>query len=202
MSTKVYEAYRLKDSSQLWEFIADTKRSGQRNVQKMMIDILARRCATANVDPTSSNYYDLESKIKKEYQEGFINPSWNPFCYDVKLSFRKKGRHHYIIPYQDQMPRFYKVLDFLKRDKRLEPYHYWNNTDKDKKVSSREWTARGKVWEYFCSDYNWDSQLILEICDLSQFYKLLPWEKKDRDQVTEKWKKYTKEFSKDKAEKK
>lgn len=53
-----------------------------------------------------------------------------------------------------------KLVEFKKTPAWLEDYKYWNNTDKTKNVSQREWDLRGKMWRIAATDSDrWEERL-------------------------------------------
>lgn len=157
MSTKIYTAYRLKKSSDLWPFVHDCYTRGERAVVNVFRRLLR------------SSSYDA---ITAKYREQAGSPYRNEWNFDVTIAIRERRGRIYVIPHCDM--RMAKACDFLKRDRRLDDFAYWNNTDRPKTVTARAWAHRACVWNAL-SAAGWGNCLTVTICDVSRLPVLL-WE--------------------------
>lgn len=185
MSTHIY-AFRMKDPAQLWAFVRDTRIRGEKNVRASIRSLTRELMAV--VDPNSEEYKKRadDSKpdeiirhsiacgtIKKEAEQAFLSPFKDAFDFSVSVAFKQRDGDIYVLPFCGLGA--YDALDFLKRDRRLEDFHYQNSTDKPKRISKKAWEARRDVWFGMDEDGSWLDMLTLEICSRGNFYRINPW---------------------------
>lgn len=185
MSTVIRPAYRLKKSSDLWQFTRDTYQRGEAEVKKVIREFYAELAKC--VDPNSDRYKELavhykedwkvrleiaHDTVRNEYKKQLGSSSRNPFNFDVHIAIREYKSRIYVRPHCDW--KMANVLDFLEEDERLEEYSYWNNTDRPKRFSAQEWGHRSKVWDGI-HEAGWGHYLSINICDWSKWYLLDPY---------------------------
>jgi hypothetical protein len=138
MSTKIYRAYRLKRSQDLWPLVHDIRLKGTRAVKKVLTNLLLN--LAQEVDPLSEEYGIVEVARKNpevldrsvrlevadhfltnRYREESVSHLRSPWCFDVAVGIRQYKGRLYLIPYCDELVR--STLDFLDRDPRLEDFH-------------------------------------------------------------------------------
>jgi len=186
MSTKIWRAYRLKKSRDLWPFVAETKRLG---VERVKADLMAYFLDfMGDVDQNHPLYKkafeDAQGRdalaratvVNKIFTRGYrISNGTNLrslFDFNVSITFREYKKRVYLIPYCDGPLR--KTLDFLNEDPRLEDYHYQNQTDKPDHISMAAWRGRGKVWGKMLGEKMWSSYLTLEVCNWDMYFNVNP----------------------------
>lgn len=232
MSIKIYEAYRLRKGADLFAFLWEVKREGQRRAQKRLKrifeDVLEGRSHTAYLqlkeqeslfgawlrekhgeDSPKTRTLALYAKWMKEecppefrIEEGVLTVSneevlrtakrdategmrpgvydvdaWALFKYgeqltrfersiwalDVCVSARRYRDRFYLIPYCDDACLLTGSLDFMKDDERLEDFSYWNNSDRPKEMTSRDWAWRATVWNELTEHDRWLDFVTLDI---------------------------------------
>lgn len=186
MSTKIYEAYRVKgEAFKIAEtlrevFVPFIKKSIRKHIQ-MWQDMpedkfreMVKTMLPDHVLPdklTLLAYSDVLNLVfKKQKNSPYRN--WDDLS--VSLTLRKSGKYVYIIPY---FGCFYdrQGVRFIFENKipRLEEYGYWNNTDKPDGVTNQEWGQRKRIWNKFIE--KWDSNyLVLDIVNTDNFYTIDP----------------------------
>lgn len=190
MSLKVYTAYRLRKSSDLWPFIHDTRVKAEKNCKAVLKELYL-----SGMDQVDTNADDYKKElafagdekrarltiVRRDVRQGYYDQLQSSerdiFHFDVSITFHQHKGRLYVLPYCDMLMR--KVLDFLKKDKRLEDFCYWNNTDPLEGVSDRQWKARGRVWDAITD--NWDDMLCVDILDKSRFLSIDPWLETQRE---------------------
>ena len=184
MSTKIYAAYRLKHSRDLWPLVHDIRAEGIKRIKRKLREIY--RSFAANVDVTSQAFQtslkhaqgdETEARlriagdaIQKLYKAQSLQTGRDMFDFDVSIGVHAHKRRLYLIPYCDMQMR--RVLDFLKKEPRLENYAYWDNTDKPRRVTAAAWEARARVWNVVGN--RWQDMLMLELCSVQSFWQLDP----------------------------
>lgn len=186
MSLKVWRAYRLKRSQDLWPFVADVKRIGTEKIKEELHKIFKQFMEA--VDTKSDGYaealavYEGNDQLARAlvtdrfFREGYkaasVSMERSHFNFDVSVTFRRHKRWIYLIPYCDMFMQ--KTLDFLDKDPRIEDYHYQNQTDKPSKIPMREWLERAQVWEAITEQDVWPSYLTLELCNYGMYHNVNP----------------------------
>lgn len=183
MSTKIWEAYRLKKGVNLWEFIHDVRIKAEYNTQRRLVEVyrnIIGQCDNSsayNNEVINEAYGPNDKRMKCDV---FIASSYvsrlyslgRAFDFDASITIRQHAGRYYIIPHDNN----YRVLKFLKDDPRLEDYHYQNQSDKPKNISNSAWTKRRQVWDKIFGDNDdkWWDALVLEIVCKGNFYRVNP----------------------------
>ncbi len=177
MSTKIYNAFRVKRGVQLWPLLWAIKKKGIANIQQVLVNTYNKVLG----DPQSigemrtnlkmdADYEvgpdDVSTYVKKLYRAQLGGGLRNPFNFDVSLSVRELRGRYYLITYCDGLT--HDVLKFLQRDRRVEDFHYQNQTDRPEKISERAWRVREKTWDKI-DKAGWKNFLILDICSYDAF---------------------------------
>lgn len=163
MSIKIWTAYRLKRSSELWGLVSDIHREGRLGVAARMRARLAK----------DGVWGEFRSRVK----EGMESPYENYYDFACSVDIRERRGRLYLIPFCGMGSS--GVLDFLGEDGRLEDYHWQNQTDRPESIGAREWGRRRKVWmSMLYPDEVWREKLTLVVCDrgtyLNQLFNLEP----------------------------
>lgn len=177
MSTKIYNAYRVKRGVKLWPVLWDIKKKATKNIQKVLIDMYNRVLSNESAKNEVRGNLKLEAdcevgpievsdNIKKAYRLQLGSHARNPFNFDVKVSVRELDGRFYLIAHCDWVMG--EVLDFLAKDKRLEDFHYQNSSDKPDEIPQREWNLRSRTWDRM-DRAGWRNFVLLTICDWDTF---------------------------------
>jgi hypothetical protein len=203
LSTKVYTAYRIKpyvtkSHANFWQWVRDTMDRGEakvkaviRTVYASMMDNLPNNVemyeeyktrhlqslySGTREDTPNARLSFCQQTLRKAYKRQEDDPRRNEFDFNVSIAVHELEGGLYIIPYRDMLMRH--TLDFLKDDKRLVDFAYWNNTDPPEGMGNgagyRRWKARGKVWDALDAR-GWRHHMVLTICDPSKFMFVDPW---------------------------
>lgn len=181
MSTKIYTAFKVKrkvsnNTITFWKFIRKIRKRGVKEVQsvlrKLYLDY-ASEIESSDLEvikaKESYSYNDEKAKllvahkrIIQEYKNQQLSQYRNEFDFDVRISIRELDGNLYMIPHCDIT--MLKALDFLKKEKSIQSYCYWNSTDKPKNISQKEWDTRSTVWNKLYSN-GWDNCMEINICN-------------------------------------
>jgi len=198
MSVKLYTAYRVKprvakNPRLLWTWIRDTYERGEKEVANVLRSMYEIGVENVKVDSPEyqralRNYEDEDlarlsvarDLVYKEYRTQANSSERNPYDFDVSLVIRELDGNLYLLPHCDMMVR--DVLNFLRRDTRIEDFSYWNNVDPPDDMRSgagyRRWKARGKVWDALEPNDNlarWRQFLVMEIMSANRYYQIDPY---------------------------
>jgi hypothetical protein len=179
MSTKIYEAYRTKLGVDIGSMVPHLRKKAEAGA-KECLRILYEEVAK-DVDTTTERFQKIlasskddrlarltiaQEVIGREYKAQAASDIRSSFNLDVSLAIRHHEGRFYIIPHVDTSMR--NALEFLKHKKKLEAYPYWNNTDKPKNVTEKQWKLRGDTWRAMFE--NWQDVLVLHVVDVGSFY--------------------------------
>lgn len=186
MSIKIYTAFQLKDNADLWPLVHDIRVKATKRAKKHLENLYLS--LMSGVDTSKSLYQSRFNKtrddwkarhglvhevLRRAYRLACTSAYRSPFNFDVSVGFRQYKGRIYVIPYCDW--HMGSVLDFLKKDPRLQDFCYYNNTDRPPHVSARDWARRRKVWEGMDASGQWQDVLGLDICKWDIYHAVDPW---------------------------
>jgi hypothetical protein len=187
MSTKIYDAFRLKENIELWSFLRKVKEQADKEVKNRLSIFLEKLMEGINpdcepykeLDDLSDTYKRLNvahGLILKGYKEASVDPVASIFNFDVSLTVREHKGRYYLITYNDFRSGIAGSLDFVEKLDELEDFHYQNSTDRPKGVTKKDWKHREQVWdEIYGNGEDWFFCLVLEILSYSGFYRYDPY---------------------------
>jgi hypothetical protein len=171
MSTKIWDAVRTKPGVKLWPLIASIRLKAEKNIRKKLEEEIQRLLKEKRKKKVKWTRWQAFSHIQQQFRNQHQSPFRNWYGMDVSLAIRERRGRLYIIPYANGCMR--GVLDFLKRDPRLEDFHYQNQTDKSARISDKRWETRGRIWdELDLDDTHWNDRLVLEIFHPEAFFRI------------------------------
>ena len=193
MSTKIWVAYRVRKSADLWDVVHDVKLQGTENVKEALkkfgnthlpavredTDLFKKaieRCShygrSQEVTGCLARALVATDIIKRCYRINSTSSLRSPYNFDVSVGFRHYKGRIYLIPYCDWTMG--KVLDFLKKDRRLTDFHYQNQTDKPNHISEKSWDRRRDVWNGMDEEGRFQDVLCLDICRFDMYWQFDP----------------------------
>lgn len=194
MSTKIYEAYRVKRNADIWPLLHDLGERGREEAKKVLRAIYTAMLAQDEMRQLVVDMCKLETseKVTPYYCGAYIRQQWgaqlsraekNDFDLEVSLNIFHSGKRFYIIPYPGS-GLFGRCLEFLKEEPRLEDFAYWNNSDRPDHISARAWGQRARIWDRICK--NWQDKVNLSICSYDAFHDFDPaWDMTREQRQTE-----------------
>ncbi len=181
MSTKIYTAYRLRKSRDLWPFVRDTRVKAINNIRKtllalepqMEVDVESEdyRRWLKHLSPAGARNQVVARILREGYRAQLGSPDRNFFNFDVNIGVWEYRHRLYLIPFCDSLMR--DVLRFLRRDPRLEDFCYFNNTDRPRGISQAAWDARGIIWDAIDAA-GWHDHIVIDICSHSSYWTIDP----------------------------
>lgn len=199
MSTKIYDARRLKPGVKLWPFVASVRERGEKHIKKELTAWYLRMMQQSAKPKNREQFIkmlgftlDFDEKftpfmfsswITTEYKAQSSRLVWDPFGMDVSVVFYEHKGRIYFISYANGMMS--RTLDFLRNDKSSEDFHYQNQCDKSGDCSDAAWKRRGETWEAMMSpEGHLDNGLVLELLTPTSFFLL---DYKVREALPKKW---------------
>lgn len=199
MSTKIYDARRLKPGVKLWPFVASVQARAEKHIKKELTEWYLRMLKLATKPKERPGILKLlglpadykgklipfafSNWINLEFKKQAGRSTWDPFGMDVSVVFYEHKGRIYFISYANGMMN--RTLDFLRNDKSSEDFHYQNQCDKSGDCSDAAWKRRGETWEAMMSpDGHLDNGLVLELLTSTSFFLL---DYKVREALPKKW---------------
>lgn len=164
MSVKIYTAYRVKTGVDLWPLLREIRLKAEARAKAALWQLYPI------VAEAPSKAF---RKMYDNYVAQFAESSKNEWDLDVNIAIWRAGRRYVMIPFSGS-GHFHHVLDFLKTNKSLEDYSYWNNTDRPPHVTAQAWQARATTWGRILEGNGWDDHLVLDIVSVTGFNRVNP----------------------------
>lgn len=198
MSTKIYDAFRLKDRSRVWRVIEDIRDRGEREV----VDRLRKyyRAFVDNIDPEDEKYkaerakdtertedaypeyatrlHIAQTALREGFRKSLTSMQRDFFDPDVSIALTWHETGFYLRAFCDGVSLLGGALDFLKTHPDLEDFHYQNQADPPDDIDPEAYEARGRIWDEMSVPPGsgiLKNQLILEISSWGSFWRLDPW---------------------------
>lgn len=196
MSTKIYNAFKIKDRNRVWLVMGDIRERGEREVVERLRKYY--RSFVDNIDPEDEKYKaerakDIERESYPDYatrlhiaqtalRDGFRKSVQSMqrdfFDPDVSVALTWHETGFYLRAFCDNVSLLGGSLDFLKTHPDLEDFHYQNQVDPPDDIPPDEYEARGRIWDEMSVPKGsgiLKNQLILEISSWGAFWRLDPW---------------------------
>lgn len=176
MSTKVYNAYRLKEGVDLWDFIHDTRMKATTIIKERLREYFLKvreHPEYMDMEKENPSLSDIHYALQKKYGEQLNTGIRSEYNLDVCMTIRRFEGRYYLMAFSDTMAIYGNILKFLEEDDRLDNYEYWNNVDQPDDVTDEDWDERKRCWDEMDKN-NWLDYLILDIMKFSGFWQLSP----------------------------
>lgn len=194
MSTKIFDAYRIKDSAKVWQVLAEIRERGQQEVVGRLRAFYVK--TMENVDPESAVYKDArakdprrgevslrlslaEDKLRAGAMKSVTSMRRDEFDLDVDVAMTWHETGYYLRAFCDHVSLLGGSLDFLKTHPELEDFSYQNQSDVPPEFADRveEWHDRGRIWNEMMAPPGsgmFKNQVVVEISNWTSFWYLNP----------------------------
>lgn len=198
MSTKIYDAYKIKTKGDPWKVIWDIEEKARAKVDFILKALLLSQMRILRDSPgdfektfdltTDYRHYkrfvQTEGKtwfdyalmtwdaITKAFQDQAFKFERNGFNFEVQLAVCPLDNQLYIKAYCDTLMR--NVFKFLDTHPRVVDFHYQNQTDWPENISSRAWGHRRRTWDRIMKQDGRLRHVLLEVCSPSNFFTFNP----------------------------
>jgi hypothetical protein len=174
MSTKIWEAYRLKRGYDFWPTLIGMQKTARSNVKRSLREVIEVMCVEHAKDP---NYGPMQAsaELYKKYLAQALVSEKNWFHLDTSVTIRRTAPRGswLLIPYPGS-GIVSDALKFMRKHPALSDYHYQNQSDRPTHISSREWAARARTWHPLLEDERWQEMLVLDIVSIESFWRVSP----------------------------
>lgn len=192
MSTKIYNAFRIKRRVDVWALLWRVRDQGINNVRLALREHyldLVRRMRTDDpsyLEQRSRFPHDVaehvlrltlaHEQVRAAYAKDLGSPYRDNYTLDVSVAlYPFKGRY-YLRPFCESCSVVRGALDFVADLPELEDYHYQNQTDRPKHIGAREWSQRRKTWNGIFGRVNGlPNVLVIDVLDWSSWVLVDPW---------------------------
>lgn len=190
VSTKVYNAFKVKDPAQLWGLIDTIFHRGRANVEEALrahyvhevrhMDPLDKAYAEAWAlsDSPEANFrlQRVRDMVRDRYKENVTKIEWDTYSLDVRVCFYPYKDQVYVRTFCESGSIFRDVLNFVKHLPELEDFHYQNQTDRPEEITPEDWDNRRRVWDGISKkNHDIGIHVDLEISSWHSFYLVDPW---------------------------
>jgi len=191
MSTKIYDAYKIKRKVDLWPVLWDIRDKAEANVVKKLKELYwevmlhlnteseeyQKKLASTKYPEWSVRLDMAREKIREEIQKNVTSRERDTFDISVSISVYPHETGFYLRAFCDQVSCLGGSLDFLYDHPKLRDFHYQNSCDRPDRVSAREWRQREKIWDEIIGEGLYmKNRVELNICDWEAFQRRLdPW---------------------------
>lgn len=192
MSTKIYNAFKVKDPDRMWPLVNKLFRKGRENVITTLREHYIR--LVRHMDPSTKEYLEARSgareglseqsfrlshvrdKIRDRYRENVTRLDWDTYSLDVTIAFYQYRGEVYLRTFCEAGSIFRSVLDFVEKMPELEDFHYQNSTDDRAGASAKDWANRRRIWNAITkANDGVGIHTDLEICSWGAFHLIDPW---------------------------
>jgi hypothetical protein len=195
MSTKIFDAYRVKDAAKLWQVLADIRERGQKEVVERFRAYYIEQIET--IDPESTEYAEARAKLSERSEvalrlqiaetrlrEGAKKSTTSMqrgyFDLDVDVAVTRHETGFYLRAFCDRVSVLGGSLDFLNNHPELEDFHFQDQCGPPDEFEGRhaEWEARGRIWDEMMTPPGsgmFKNQVVVEISNWTAFWYLNPW---------------------------
>ncbi len=194
MSTKVYDAYRIKDPSTVWDLawkIRDQARANATTALRAHYLKLVRE-----MDPGEKSYQEAREKsspssptdealfrlhfardtVRDKYKANVPSTYRDTYTLDVTFALYPHKGTFYLRTFCESISVFGQVFDFVKTLPELEDFHYQNQTSPPEDVPEAEWEHRESVWDEIYADHRYGSNHVyVDVTSWNTFYTFDPW---------------------------
>jgi hypothetical protein len=187
MSTKIYNAFLLSDTSQLWELLRVIRTRGEKSAQERL-DYLADGISSSISDsseaykqareqfPALSDWAIRESITWKQLDDGYkaatVSFYRSPYNFDLNVSVREHQGNLYLIAHEGMGMRN-TIVPILQSIPELREYHYQNSTDRPEEIPEDNWEERAQAWNQMATPYDhWWDYLLLEIVCWGNWWRI------------------------------
>jgi hypothetical protein len=191
MSTKIWEAYRVREVHDVWEVLWDIRRRAEKNVRRTLTKLydaliaeaklppeaheLLRTYATDRpIDPERFGYLDASRFVVENFRKTIGRSERSIWDLSVSVAVRRGSRRRFLlIPYPGS-GLLSSSLAFLRRHAALADFHYQNSSDRPSHITAQAWAGRARTWEPLLDDDRWQDKLELSIVSVEGWFRIDP----------------------------
>lgn len=197
MSTKIYNAYKLRDPTKLWPFLRRLRprveTAARAQLNKVADGLAAEVKPEALKEKVDSGDYHCEWEARKSIVWDFLDKAYRKadrlmvrtqLDFTVTLSVREHKGDYYLIAHEgDGMLGV--LTGALIRSRSVVEYHYQDSTDRPEEIAEDDWRERQRTWSRIMGPHGeqWWDFLSLNIVCPGNWWRLCPQVERLRDHL-------------------
>ena len=173
MSTKIYNAYRIRPGHNVWDVTYDIRDRVESFCYKrletvyraLLIDGVARGEVrkTLTVEQRQLHVGHVSAWVRERFRQQRGAYERNQFDLSVSVAVHRVGRVFLLRAFSGS-GYFHDALKFLERYRAVVDFHYQDQADRPKNITAQAWRERRRLWERAMrEDGTPDHQLVMEI---------------------------------------
>ena len=191
MSTKIYDAYRVKPEVDVWALLQEIATRGRKNVVRKLQTFFRKHIdemdtegplyqAARKKDLSQSEIFlraDLvHEHVREAAKKSATSQERSTYDLDVSVALLHHSTGYYLRAFCDGYSLLGGSLDFLASHPSLEDFHYQNQADRPASVTEEEWDERARIWNEMIDEAGFfRCPLVLEISNYGLYWRLSPW---------------------------
>lgn len=171
MSTKIYNAYRVKSSvTDIWGFLRELQQRARFEAYERIQALVSNHSAALPADDAAflrlkdagwTETFAKEQVVWEILQQRHpVAENYPKIDCNAQITVRELDGRFYL--HAGWGEGVHGVFDFLNTMPELEDYHYQNQTDRPEDISEAEWEERRLVWDTLY-DRNWSLGCVLDV---------------------------------------
>jgi hypothetical protein len=178
MSTKIYNAYRLRRGRNLWKVLEGIQDVAMHRCRARLAKLYDRMLQSPSEFDGfrlgALPYMDASRWVHSAYGAQVMKSLRDLFDLDVSVAVHNVDERYLFRAFPGS-GLFHDSLDFLETHPALEDYHYQNQADQPSSVSNRAWNERRVTWERAMRpDGYFKMQLCLDIVSINGWSQVDP----------------------------
>ncbi len=173
MSTKIYNAYRLRPGHDVWDVthdIRDRVESFCYKRLKEVYDIILVNGAlrmevrkTLTMEHRRLHVSHVSAWVRERFRQQRNSYERNQYDLSVSIAVHRVGRVFLLRAFPGS-GHFHDALKFLERYRAVVDFHYQDQADRPANITTQAWRERRRLWERAMrEDGTPDHQLVMEI---------------------------------------
>jgi hypothetical protein len=191
MSTKIYNAFKVKDPSTVWNLIWKVRDLAEANAIQALKNHYLK--LVREMDPDKEDYQKERERdqerdevffrlgrareiVRNGYRDNVRRPEREEYSLDVTLAIYPFDGEYYLRTFWEGISVLGEVFDFVAKMPELEDFHYQNQTDPPEEVSSEDWEKRERVWNAIIDAFHGiGNHVAVDVVSWEGFYRIDPW---------------------------
>ena len=191
MSTKIYNAYRVRPGHDVWEVTRDirarTERFCRKRLEEVYRMVLNNGTMRSEVRKTvaadgrrSLNTGHVSRWMRRLFREQLGGYVRGLYDLAVSVAVHRVGRIYLLRAFSGS-GYFHDALSFLRRYRAVVDYHYQDQADRPESVRPDAWRERRLIWDRAMrEDGTPNHQLVMEIVTPETWDRIDPWVEMER----------------------
>ncbi len=176
MSTKIYNAFRLKPRHDMWTVTADIRAKVEKRCRFILTKVYGDITSNAKDYGYTGkrDMFSVSRWVLEQYKAQAFKYDRNAWDLDVHIAVHNVDGRILLRAFHGS-GWFSSTIKVVERHRSLEDYHYQNSSDRPDNITARAWNERRRTWERAMRpDGNFIHQLVVEIVSPSSWHRIDP----------------------------